>query len=61
MIILAYIGAFLLAIVILALVTYILCAGGITIAIAFVASLITVSVCATVIIIIKMFQKKKKK
>jgi len=59
MVILGYILAFLLAIVVLALITYVVCAGGITLAIAFVASLITVSICATVIIIIKMFKKKK--
>ena len=60
MVILGYILAFLIAIVELALITYVLCAGGITVAIAVVASLITVSVCATVIIIIRTIQKKKK-
>lgn len=60
MVILGYILAFLIAIVALALITYVLCAGGITVAIAVVASLITVSVCATVIIIIRTIQKKKK-
>ena len=59
MVILGYILAFLIAIIALALIIYVLCAGGITVAIAAVASLITVSVCATVIIIIKMFKKKK--